>query len=71
MTMNYNGLINTYPNYNYGRYDTPMETYHTADDFTIVRQANKMAGITVGYTYFKITTISGDEAKFYKDSKND
>lgn len=53
------------------KFGQEMEIFHTADDFTIVRQANKMGNITVGYSYFKITKVSSDEAKFYKDSSND
>lgn len=60
------------PTYTYSlRPKENMEVYHTADEFTIVRQANKMGGITVGYTYFKITKIPADEANFYKDSASD
>ena len=61
------------PNYTYsfGPKEDSMEVFHNADEFTIVRQANKMGGITVGYTYYKITKISVDEAKFYKDSGRD
>lgn len=72
------------PLYNYGPRDD-MEVFHTADEFTILRQPNKLesnllgsallrnhpSGITVGYTYYKVTKVTADEANFYKDSARD
>lgn len=58
------------PLYNYGPRDD-MEVFHTADEFTILRQPNKLGGITVGYTYYKVTKVTADEANFYKDSARD
>ena len=72
MYTDHNNLVYGQPSYTFstGPQDD-MEVYHNADEFTILRQPNKLGGITVGYTYYKVTKISTDEAKFYKDSGRD
>lgn len=69
-TLTYTPPLYLNPQYSYGPKDD-MEVFHTADEFTILRQPNKLGGITVGYTYYKVTKVTADEANFYRDSARD
>jgi hypothetical protein len=77
--MNYLGDLSNYykPNTSYNMSlaykdaEPNMDVFHIADDFTILRQPTKIAGITVGWNYYRLTKISADEAKFYADSQKD